>query len=76
MSRMKGTEEKIENFLKKKKKLLWLENNFTNIRIFCTDIRILTSWYYYDSVDTDVKYRCLRMLDCLVSTHPKSWFKF
>ncbi len=46
----------------------WVENNLTNIHIFCTVF--LASWYYADSVDTDVKYECLRILDWLVSTHP------
>ncbi len=32
---------------------------------------IATSWYYTDG-NTDVKYGCLRMLDWLVSTHPKN----
>ncbi len=42
--------------------LKWVENNLTNIRIFCTDIcisRLLASWYYADSIDTDV---CIQML--------------
>ncbi len=44
-----------------------IENNLTNICIFC-----IASWYYADGINTDVKYRCLRMLDWLVSTHPIS----
>ncbi len=39
----------------------WVENNLTNIRIFCSDIcisRLLALWYYTDCVDTDV---CIRM---------------
>ncbi len=37
-----------------------MENNFTNIRNFCTDIHIshpLASWYYADGIDTDVRIR-------------------
>ncbi len=40
---------------------MWVENSLTNIHIFCTDIcisRPLTSWYYADSIDTDV---CIQM---------------
>ncbi len=53
------------------KKMQWVENNLTNIRIFVWTSVFLASWYYADSLDTDVKYRCLQMLDWLVSTHPK-----
>jgi hypothetical protein len=38
--------------------MLWVENNLTNICIFCTDIRIyhpLASRYYADGVDTDIR---------------------
>ncbi len=34
------------------------------------DICFAALWYYTDSIDIDVKYICLRMLDWLVSTHP------
>ncbi len=36
----------------------WVENNLTSIRIFYTDIcisRPLTSWYFADSIDMDVR---------------------
>ncbi len=38
----------------------WVENNLTNICIFCTDILmscLLASWYYADGIDTDVSIR-------------------
>jgi hypothetical protein len=50
----------------------WAETNPFNIHICPTDIRFTAWWYYADSIDTDVKYRCLRMLDWLVSTHPET----
>ncbi len=53
--------------LKRGKILQWVETNPSNICIFPTDIHFYPgSWYY-----TNVKYRCLRVLDGLVSTHPK-----
>ncbi len=48
----------------------WVETNPSNICICPTDIRFAAWLYYADSVDMNVKYRCLRMLDWLVSTHP------
>jgi hypothetical protein len=47
----------------------WVKTNQSIFRIYATEI--VASWYYADS-DVDVKYRCLRMLDWLVFTHP--WF--
>jgi hypothetical protein len=52
----------------------WVETNPYNICICPTDICFATWWYYTDGIDTDVKYRCLRMLDWLVSTHPITTF--
>jgi hypothetical protein len=51
--------------------LQWVETNQSNFCIYPTDICILASWYYTEGVDMDVKYRCLQMLDGLVSSHPK-----
>ncbi len=48
-----------------------METNPSNIHICPTDVRFDAWWYYADGIDTDVKYRCLRMLDWLVSTDPK-----
>ena len=36
----------------------------------------LTSWYYAEGIDTNVKYGCSRMLDGLVSSHPKCYLYF
>jgi hypothetical protein len=52
----------------------WVETNRSNICICPTDICFTAWWYYTDSIDMDVKYRCLRMLDWLVSTHPITAF--
>jgi len=51
----------------------WVETNPSNICICPTDIRFAAWLYYADSVDMNVKYRCLRMLDWLVSTTPPMW---
>ncbi len=49
----------------------WVETSQPNFCIYPMDIRIfLTSWFYAEGIDTDVKYRCLRMLDGLVFSHP------
>ncbi len=47
----------------------WKPTNLT----FVFTLRIsvfLASWYYAEGLDTDVKYRCSRLLDGLVSSHP------
>ncbi len=47
----------------------WVETNPSNIRICPMDICFAAWWYYADSIDTDVKYGYLQMLNWLVSTH-------
>jgi hypothetical protein len=55
-------------FLTKKQ---WVETNPSNIRFFPTDICFyLVSQYYDNSLRMSV-YGCLRLLDGLVSSHPK-----
>ncbi len=44
--------------------------------VFLVTSVFLTSWDYADGIDTDDKYRCLRMLDWLVSTHPMTTDNF
>jgi len=48
----------------------WVETNTPNIHFFPTDICFyLASWYYANGLRMSV-YRCSRMLDGLVSSHP------
>ncbi len=45
----------------------WKPTNLTSVFTLRTSV-FLTSWYYAEGVDTDVKYVCSRMLDGLVSS--------
>jgi hypothetical protein len=48
----------------------WKTTLLTSVFFIQTSV-FLASCYYADSIDTDVKYGCLQMLDWLVSTHHK-----
>jgi len=47
-----------------------VENNLTNIRIFCTDIYFSPHGTTLTALLQMSVYRCSRMLDGLVSSHP------
>jgi hypothetical protein len=50
--------------------LQWVETNQSNFRIYPTDIHFSPPHGTTLMAFADVKYRCLRMLDGLVSSHP------
>jgi len=49
----------------------WVENNFTNIRIFCMDISFSPHGTTLMALLRMSVYGCLLMLDGLVSSHPR-----
>jgi hypothetical protein len=48
----------------------WVENNLTNIRIFCTDICFYPHGTMLMALLQISVYGCSQMLDLLVSSHP------